>query len=505
MATQLDLSQVSQETLALFRAALQRGTTLAKDATSQGYTTQLGLTGYELEQPSKKLFPVLAPLRNRIPRIKALRGSQAAHWRAIMGINVTGVQATTAFGAPGGLVSTREQDFTAPYKIISLGDSVWYDAQIQAQEFEDLRATAGINLLYALMMEEDKLLKGAQNFSLGTPPTPTLTVATSGGTIGAVNVAVAVAARTMQGWYSGLQTVASTAATTGTLTGSTNAVTAALPNAVRGAVVYDWYVGVAGGTLYYYTSTVTTSVTITSVPTAAQPVPTNLPMIAAPAAQTAQAAATDNSADPNAFNGLIATLTGDYSGGTFVTHGAGTPTGAYYADLGGKPLTGENMGIAELDQALIYLWNNAKVSPTLILVNVQQHIDITNKLLAQGLAYTLFQPDNVEQRRQVVGGGFVETYINKAVNGRPVPIETDPWLPPGTILILTETLPYPNNKVNNVLEVRTQQEYQQIEYAVSRGSGAGGGPRYDFEVRAQETFINYFPGAMAILQNVAAG
>jgi hypothetical protein len=493
--------KVTQETIDLAKQALQQP--LAKDAVTQGYTTATGITGYNLERPAKSLFPVLAPFRNSLPRVKAPIGAPAAHWKAITGINVTNQRATTGFGYAGNLVSTAEKDFMAAYQVISLGDSVQYDAQIQAEGFQDLRATAGINLLYALMEQEDIIDLGGQNFSLGTPSTPTLTVSSTGGTIGAVNVGVAVAARTLQGYYDGKNTAASTPATSGTLSGSTNSITATVAY-VPGAVVYDWYVGNAGGTLYYYTSTSVNKVTITSVPTAAQAVPTaTLPMLGTP---SSTAPTVDQSADPNAYNGLIATLTGSYNNGTFVSAGQGQPSGAYVKSLDGATLTGSNGTIAEIDAALQYLWGNAKLSPTKMLCNSVDHMNISNKIIASGGAYTMFRPNDIGERQTVVGGQLVETYLNKAVNGRAIPIETHPWLPQGTIIFLTEKLPYPNNLVANVMEVETLLEYTQIEYATSRYAGqAGGGPRYDFEVRAQQVFKNYFPGSMAILQNVANG
>lgn len=497
-----DMPQVTRETIELAKAALQQP--LTKDATVQGYTTALGITGYNLEAPAKSLFPVLAPFRNSVPRVKAPKGAPAAHWKAITAINATNVRATTAFGYAGALVSTTEKDFMATYQVISLGDSVQYDAQIQAEGYQDLRATSGINLLYALMEQEDVIMLGGQNFTLGTPSAPTLTPSTSGGSIGAVNVSVAVVARTMQGYFDGKGTPASTPTSTGALTGTTNSVVATVA-AVAGAVVYDWYVGLAAGTLYYYTSTSVNKATITSVPTqAATPPTTALPMLGTPPAN-AGLATTDNSIDANAYNGLIATLIGDYSGGTFVQHGSGTASGAYWKSLDGATLTGSSGTIAEIDAALQYLWGNAKVSPTKLLVNSVDHVNMSNKIIASGGAYTLFRPNDVGERQSVIGGQLVETYLNKAVNGRAIPIETHPWLPQGTILGVTEKLPYPNNKVANVLEVETLLEYQQIEYAVARSAGAGGGPRYDFEVRAQEVFKNYFPGAMLIIQNVANG
>lgn len=397
----------------------------------------------------------------------------------------------------------------ASYKVLSLGDTVEYDAQIQAQEFQDLRQTSGINLLYALMEQEDIILLGGQNYSLGTPSAPSLTTSTTGGTIGAVTPAVAVAARTMQGYFDGQGTKASAAAATGAaLSGTTNTVTATVA-AVAGAVVYDWFVGTSGGTLYYYGSTTNNTVTITSIPSAAATT-SGLSMCAVPADASgnaianAAAATVDNSADASAPNGLLASLTGDYVSGNFGQRGTGSPTNAYYKSLDGASLSATQGTIDQVDEALEYLWDNAKVSVDTILVNSKDHVNMSNKIISSGGAYTLFQPDEMSQRRDVIGGQLVSSIINKAVNGRAVTLETHPWLPQGTIVGITRKLPYPNNKVANVLEVETLLEYQQIEYATSRQSGqAMGGPRYDFEIRCQEAFKNYFPGSMFCIQNVA--
>lgn len=508
--------QITQETLEMAKAALQNP--LAKDATTQGYTTNTGLTGYNLEAPSKSLFPVLAPFRNSVPRIKQPKGATAAHWKGIMKINATNRRATTKFGYAGNTVSTQEKDFLAPYKVISLGDTVGYDAQIQAQEFQDLRATAGMNLLYALMEQEDIILLGGQAFSLGTVSTPSATQSSTGGTIGAVTPSIAVAARTMQGYYDGQGTAASAAYTFGAaFSGANNSITATVSD-VRGAVVYDWFVGTSGGTLYYYGSSTTNTIKITSIPTAGATssgvtADCSIPMsytvdssgnVVATTLDTAAKANTDNSADDSSSNGLIATLTGDYiSGAGFGQYGSGVATGAYYKSLGGSGFTGVSGTVDEIDAALDYLWANAKVSPDTILMNSIDHKNLSDKIISSGGAYTLFRPDDVSERQAVVGGQLVETYINKSVNGRAIALETHPWLPQGTVLGVTKKLPYPNNKVANVLEVETLLEYQQIEYATSRREGqANGGPRYDFEVRAQEAFKNYFPGAMFCLQNV---
>jgi hypothetical protein len=510
----MDLNTTTQNTIAMQKDVALG---LAKDATTAGYNIATGITGINLEAPSKSLFPVLSPLRNVIPRTKAPNGAVSAQWKGIMGINTTNARATTLFGSAGNTISTREQNFSAPYKVIALGDTVQYDAQIQAQGYQDLRATSGVNTLYALMEQEEIVLMGGQNFTLGTPVAPSLVNATTGGTIGAVNVGVSVAVRTMQGYYDGQCGLSSTPASSGVLTGATNQLTATAAY-VAGATIYDWYVGASGGTLYYYGSTTINIMVISNVPVATSAttgiiyggasIPAYYtgagvwtPITTAAICTTAG----DNSIDPNAYNGIIGSIVGDYVNGQFVQHGTGTNCGSYLKSLNGAAMTGNNGTINEIDAALLYLWNNARVTPTKILMNATDRINASNKMVSSGGAYTMYAPDNIGERQNVIGGQIVSSYVNKAMNGISIPIEVHPYLPQGSIIGITESLPYPNNKVSNVLEIETQLEYQQIEYAVNRQSGSTGGPRYDFEVRCQETFKNYFPGAFFMLQNVMNG
>jgi hypothetical protein len=141
------------------------------------------------------------------------------------------------------------------------------------------------------------------------------------------------------------------------------------------------------------------------------------------------------------------------------------------------------------------------------MANSQHLRDITRKVIATGGAYTLFQPDNIAERQGVVGGQILRTYLNPAVDAQPIEIVAMPHLPQGTIILGSERLPFPDSQVEAVWSVETQQEYEQVEYAMSRGAAgaAWSGPRYDFEVRAIETFRNQFPAGCAVLQNVAAG
>lgn len=517
-----DLSAVTAETLEQMQPAMRES--LAR-ATTTGFTTALGAQGFELEAPAKFLVPVLSPFRNRISRRMSQIGSLNANWKAITGINVGNANPFVAFGVAGTVVQTTLSVYQAAYVPLALGDTVQMDAQVLAKGFDDLRARSGTNLLFALMIAEDRMLLGGQSFTLQTPGTPVVAFATTGGTIAnATAVHAVVAARNIEGYYLNLSNAAGTALGTaaggGTVTsvngtattggGTTNTATASVA-AVAGAVAYDWYYG-ASNTAYFFVGTTTTNVgpTITALPGADAANPTAaLPQVAPArtgAGANVRTAFVDSSADVNAFNGLLASMAGDVNAaGAYVTRATGTSSGAAFTSLDNAVLTGSGGTISQIDAVLITLFNNFRISPTRMLMNAQQHLDASNKMVSTGAYNTFLQGIDLDNRQVMAGGIFMTKYINKAANGMPIIMETQPNLPPGTIILITEVLPYPNNEVNSVFEVETQMEYTQIEYAMSRAAGALGGPRYDLEVRAIEVFKNYFPAGCAAISNIAAG
>jgi hypothetical protein len=523
----MDLASVTQETLDQMAEPLRK-------ALTTGITVGTGLQGFELEAPAKFLKPVLAPWRNRVPRTHSEVGSKNANWRAIVDINVAGSSPFVGFGAPGVVIQTSEVDYAAPYLPLALGDSVQMDAQVLARGFDDLRARSGTNLLFALMLAEDKALLGAQNFALQTPAAPTVTFQTTGGSIpNATAVNFVVAVRTVENYYfqisnaagtlyagpnsgvtpgAGGGTVTSANGTATTGAGTTNTAQATVAY-VPGGVAYDWYAA-ANTTAYWFVGTTTTNVspTITALPVADATNPTAGVPGVTPArvggGNNVRTTYVDTSADPQAINGLVATLAGDLgAGGIPVQRGTATSSGAYFASLDGAVLTGSNGTISQIDTALISLYNTKNISPTRMLMSAQQHFDVSNKMVNTGTFNTFLQGADMAFRQDATGGIYLTKYINKAANGYPIEMETMPNLPPGVIVLISEVVPYPNSQVASVFEVETQQEYQQLEYAMSRipGGGATGGPRYDVEVRAIEAFKNYFPAGAAVLHNVSAG
>src|ERR1700691_4917820 len=105
-------------TLAILREAMFKAGNpgdLAKSNTFVSPTSAtVGLQTYNLEAPAKNLYPVLSPIRNEMPRVKATGGIQA-NWKAVTGINTTNVSVGIGEGQRGGNLSVATQEFFAAF------------------------------------------------------------------------------------------------------------------------------------------------------------------------------------------------------------------------------------------------------------------------------------------------------------------------------------------------------------------------------------------------------
>ena len=102
----------------------------------------------------------------------------------------------------------------------------------------------------------------------------------------------------------------------------------------------------------------------------------------------------------------------------------------------------------------------------------------------------------------LAAAGAVSFYFNPfALNGGlRIPIRIHPRVPPGTIIGWAENLPvqYQSNEVPNVAEVKTRQDYYQIDWpVVTRQRQVG--------VYAEEVLAVYAPFAMGVITNIGNG
>jgi hypothetical protein len=114
-------------------------------------------------------------------------------------------------------------------------------------------------------------------------------------------------------------------------------------------------------------------------------------------------------------------------------------------------------------------------------------------------AVTWLVPTDKDGRAHVVAGGHVATYLNKTVNGRPIELHLMPYLPPGQLIAVADEIPFPGANMVNPIEVETLYDFFRFDYGADR---ANGGPRFDFEVRTEQSFKNKAAPAMGILSNI---
>jgi len=459
-----------------------------------------GLQFYDLEAGAKHLYPVLTPLRNETPRVPGAGGIQA-NWRAITGVNTSSLRVGVSSGHRGGNMAITTQDYLAAYKGIGIESSVDFEAQYAAMNFEDIRALGALTGLQALMLGEEILLLGGNtSVALGTTPTPSCTGAITGGTLSGAGsptvYSVIVVALTLEGYlnssvsggvpaqltrtnadgstdtFGGGSARKSANGTFNVASGSTGS-GACTVAAVQGAVGYAWYWGASGAEVLGAITTVP-AYTVTATATGTQ--------------TAASMPAADNSQNSLSFDGLL-------------TQALKSGSGAYYKDLGGVALTADNAGgIVEIDAALKDRWDNYRLGFDTIWINSQEAINLGKKIMAQG-GNTGALRFVINQDQGAIGGGImVATYKNKfsLAGANVLDVRIHPNMPPGMILMTTKKLPYPLSNVTNVWQVRTRQDYYQIEWPlVTR--------QYQYGVYADQVLQHYFPPSMGIISGILNG
>ena len=479
------------------------GDPLAKSTFSESSSPTSGLTYYDLETGAKFVYPLLTPLRNEVPRVSGKGGIQA-NWRAVTGVNTTGLRIGVSGGNRGGVQAVSTQDYSAAYKGIGIETSVDFEAQYAGMGFDDVKAIgAKVGLEACMLGEEILILGGNTSVALGTTPTPSLAPSTSGGSLtaaaspysvicvalsldGVVNGSVAGGIQgaitrsnadgssdTFGGGAAGKSANATASISSGT-TGSIAATVAP----VTGALGYAWFWGAAGSEVLGAITTIN-SLVITANATGTQ--------------TAASLGGSDNSTNALVFDGLLyqAFKSGSNAYVSYLATGtAGT----------GSTLTGDGAGgIVEIDAALKNRWDNYRLSPDTMWVSSQVANNLSAKILAGGT--NAAQRFVFDSEQGALGGGvMVRTYLNKFSMAGPktLDIRVHPNMPAGTVLMTSRTLPYPLSNIGNVMQIRTRQDYYQIEWPPRAR-------RYESGVYADEVLQHYFPPSMAVISNIAAG
>jgi hypothetical protein len=493
----------TQHTLELIKQAQQT----PNDDLMKTIAIGAGLLAYDLQSPAKNLYPVVTPIRNAMPRVSGGTGP-ATNWKQVSAVIGSGFDAMgwVPEGQRSGQMTYTTASKSASYVTIGEEDAATYEAISAGRGFEDIQARMSFRLLQKMMLKEEMaILAGNASLALGIPAAPSLSASGSGATLPAATYSVIVVALTLEGYQnSSLSGGVATAKTitgadgkTYTLCGGSSSKSAAATQAVtlgqalicsvtaiQGAVAYAWFVGPAGAEKLEAITTI------------------NSAAFTAPLAGTGQPAAAitaDNSNNPSyAYDGLLTTALKPGSNAyvkIMATGSAGT----------GTPLSASGRGsVSEIDTMFEAMWDQYQVSPTVLYVNAQELKNITNKVLTSGSGPLLRfdAPAEGSSGYHLTAAGVVQFYYNPfAINGGlRIPIRIHPRVPPGTIIGWAENLPvqYQSNEVPNVAEIKTRQDYYQINWPiVTRQRQVG--------VYAEEVLAVYAPFAMGVITNIGNG
>jgi hypothetical protein len=205
---------------------------------------------------------------------------------------------------------------------------------------------------------------------------------------------------------------------------------------------------------------------------------------AAAGTQAASAVTADNSANNLVFDGLL-------------TQAMKTGSNSYFKSLDGATITADGAGgIVEIDAALKDRWDNYKLTPDTIWISSDLALKISQKIL-QGNANGAYRIVVNMEQGMMVGGVMVATYLNRfsMAGANVVKIRIHPNMPQGMILMTSNSIPYPVSGVGNVMQIRTRQEYYQIEWPLRTR-------KYEYGVYADEVLQHYFPPAMSVIANI---
>lgn len=449
--------------------------------------TSSSVPGIYLIKLAKLMLPVYAGIVNRMPSGIPQMGSNQSTWKAQLGfgaINEAG-GFRNAEAAIGQVPPTSFLTYNAPFNDVSYNDSVTLKAIRSGAGYSDPLQISVIKSMAALLRLQEKIILGSNAVAIAAPGTVTASGSTTGGTMAAGSHIVGVTALTYEGWLAGSSgssnAVGESTATYATVlvtTGSTSQIAMSWP-AVPGAVAYNIYASGADGTsatAYYIKTVMVNKAACTIDPTG-----------------TRKAPPADTSVNAYGIEGLLQWCE------LSTVYGNATPNKTSIVDLAGAGLTAANGGITQIDTILASLATNWQISPTVMYMSPTMNNMLTGKILSLNSAAT-YKIEVANERGAINGGMMVSGYTNKFMSvgdGMPkfIDIVPHPYMPDGTILLASETIPYPmgNETRGFVRDVLLPYTYFPL---------ASTTVQYNYALTTSETLECFLPSAQTAIVGV---
>lgn len=515
---------VSSEVLASLTAALDQAGALQKDISLTSPLAS-GLVPFDLEESAKILTPVLSPLRNDIPRVKG-QGT-ARRFKRITGISGSGTggianlspflndSSTIGVGSltlrRGAKISYASDDKTYNYKQFGLSDVVTWSAEFAGLGFTDVRQLSQTALLYATMMAEERAIiagrgtdAGVYVGTLATPPSGQVALTVRAAGVGETgnsaviaNLFVRVSAEGMFG-----ESIASAEVTTAGLAALTGRVIDVTMTGagVSGATGYKVYVGTATGLVnQFFAGRTGCWGGVSGLGTASFSIQFTGAGVGGTPSTGANGSATDTASSADAYDGILTVQTDPTQSGAIFSAGAGLSASsigiefqqvftALYAGLSGNSrLTGVASSAAS---------QGVKADPDEIWLAGQDRKQLSALFLSGGSGNPTFFM-NVASNSDGMRMGQVVTAMLNEVTGKEVACKVHPYLPQGTSLVLSRSLPTPDSQVPAPFQMVLPQDYLAIPWPVIQHT-------YDQSSYGFGALVHYAPAFSGVVKDILA-
>lgn len=458
-----------------------------------------GLVPFDLEAPSKLIYPVFSPIRNKIPRVQGqgtsrrtkvitgIQGSQTGSGNGPARWSIAETNPASAY--PGTLPAAGHQsavDVNIPYKFFGLSESLSWLSQFSGQGFEDIAALANLVLMQEAMLAEEYTMLWGTGTAIVAPAAPTVAIRTAGSNETAIAAAgggnsyyIRVTAINIYGETTmSAAAEAALGATTGkvldvTITPSLGAsqynvyisAAAAAGSAPAGRTSYFRQASSVGGARYTIQGTLAGS-------------GTNPP-------------AADSTAGANDYEGLFSVLSGHA-----VTDAAVYPAGFLAGYYNASEAT--TLSIATIAAALQLMWNGPgafRADPAEIICEAGDAKRLNDDILTNngsGVAYKLqIQQSEVAG---LIAGSAVSQFVNPVTRSL-VNILVHPWFHQGNAMLMSYQLPIPNSNISNIWEAVNVQDYLSVGWPVID-------PTFRYSLFLYGTLVGHAPQYCGLIQGL---
>ena len=473
---------------------------------NRAVTTSTGFQPYVLEKPAYFIFPVETPFLARTPRMVGA-GTDIEHWKSVLsmffygGVNAGPFGQTNLGGTTDGGTSLQGpvynlQNYQSSYQTIAQYNSVTFQSQWRSRALEgDLLARMKANLIYTLKLQEENwLLNGA--VKLWAPAKPLLTAATTGGNITGSPTTFWIQITAVNG---NGESLPSTAASVVLGSTSTGAITINFSGVIN-ATSYNVYIGT--GSTQPTNSNMFIGVAADFSPANVPTQPTDY--IGSMAVSTILVTKPTTGANPpvantatvsqNLFDGVQSLCYLNPNTGANPSVGEQGMTSVIVQPAAGTGL----LAIQDFQFLFRKMYSQARADPSVVFVSPVEAVTLDNLVGTSSNFRILAEKQSAGEIASVTAGVKVR-YILNQVTGREVEVCTLPFLPQGTVIALSYSLPFPAPDITDPpFRVMVNQDYTAVDYPPTQANPTTWG----FGYFVDETLVSQYQGGIGILTGI---